>query len=90
MKGDTFAVHEPSSSTASLSSGNTEHPALGTQLAEFVDRTVSGPTRVIASGPLSMVRDLRSAVAECNNPGAVWRGEERFDVQLVHDDRLEY
>lgn len=90
LKGDTFAIHEPSSSAASLSSGNTQHPALGTQLAEFVDRTVSGPTRVIASGPLSMVRDLRSAVAECNKPGAVWKGEERFDVQLLHDDRLEY
>lgn len=88
-KQDTFAIHEPSTA-ASLSSGNTQHPPLGTQLAEFVDRTVSGPTRVIASGPLSMVKDLRSAVAECNQPGAVWKGEERFDVQLVHDDRLEY
>ncbi|KAL3481376.1 ferric reductase like transmembrane component-domain-containing protein [Aspergillus californicus] len=89
MKEDTFAIHEPSS-TASLSSGNTEHPPLGTQVAEFVSRTVSGPTRVIASGPLSMIRDLRAAVAGCNDPARVWRGEERFDVSLVHDDRLEY
>ncbi|KAL2848197.1 ferric reductase like transmembrane component-domain-containing protein [Aspergillus pseudodeflectus] len=89
MKQDTFSVHEPSSS-ASLSSGNTKHPDLATQLTEFISRTVSGPTRVVASGPLSMIRDLRSAVAQCNDAGRVWKGEERFDVQLVHDDRLEY
>ncbi|KAL3463518.1 ferric reductase like transmembrane component-domain-containing protein [Aspergillus heterothallicus] len=89
MKEDTFSIHEPSSS-ASLSSGNTKHPDLASQLTEFVSRTVSGPTRVVASGPLSMIRDLRSAVASCNDPGRVWKGEERFDVQLVHDDRLEY
>ncbi|KAL2832624.1 ferric reductase like transmembrane component-domain-containing protein [Aspergillus cavernicola] len=89
MKEKTFTIHEPSS-VASLSSGNTEHPPLGTQVTEFVSRTVAGPTRVIASGPLSMIRDLRGAVAACNDPGAVWRGEERFDVQLLHDDRLEY
>ncbi|KAL4778885.1 ferric reductase like transmembrane component-domain-containing protein [Aspergillus varians] len=89
MKEETFSVHEPSSA-ASLSSGNTEHPDLATQLHEFVSRTVAGPTRVFASGPLSMVRDLRSAVAACNKPGAVWRGDERGDVRLLHDDRLEY
>ncbi|KAL2843746.1 ferric reductase like transmembrane component-domain-containing protein [Aspergillus pseudoustus] len=89
MKEDTFSIHEPSSS-ASLSSGNTKHPDLATQLTEFVSRTVSGPTRVVASGPLSMIRDLRSAVAASNDASRVWKGEERFDVQLVHDDRLEY
>ncbi|KAL4914366.1 ferric reductase like transmembrane component-domain-containing protein [Aspergillus aurantiobrunneus] len=89
IKEAAFTIHEPSSA-ASLSSGNTEHPDLATQLSEFVARTVSGPTRVVASGPLSMVRDLRSAVADCNDPSAVWRGEERGDVQLLHDDRLEY
>ncbi|KAL4945738.1 hypothetical protein BDV06DRAFT_184076 [Aspergillus oleicola] len=89
MKESTFSIHTPSS-TASLSSGNTEHPDLSTQLSEFISRTASGPTLVVASGPLSMVRDLRSAVAACNQPSKVWRGEERFDVSLVHDDRLEY
>ncbi|KAL3448251.1 ferric reductase like transmembrane component-domain-containing protein [Aspergillus insuetus] len=89
MKEDTFSIHEPSSS-ASLNSGNTKHPDLATQLTEFISRTVSGPTRVVASGPLSMIRDLRSAVAQSNDAGRVWKGEERFDVQLVHDDRLEY
>ncbi|KAL2818590.1 ferric reductase like transmembrane component-domain-containing protein [Aspergillus granulosus] len=89
MKEETFSIHEPSSS-ASLSSGNTKHPDLATQLTDFVSRTVAGPTRVVASGPLSMIRDLRSAVAQCNDAGRVWKGEERFDVQLLHDDRLEY
>ncbi|KAL5335056.1 ferric reductase like transmembrane component-domain-containing protein [Aspergillus crustosus] len=89
MKEETFSIHSPSSS-ASLSSGHSEQPDLATQLSEFLSRTVSGPTRVIASGPLSMIRDLRSSVAELNSPGRVLRGEERFDVQLVHDDRLEY
>ncbi|KAL3484730.1 ferric reductase like transmembrane component-domain-containing protein [Aspergillus germanicus] len=89
MKEDTFIIHEPSSS-ASLNSGNTKHPDLATQITEFISRTVSGPTRVVASGPLSMIRDLRSAVAQSNDAGRVWKGEERFDVQLVHDDRLEY
>ncbi|KAL4952313.1 ferric reductase like transmembrane component-domain-containing protein [Aspergillus filifer] len=89
MKESTFYIHTPSSS-ASLSSGNTEHPDLPTQLSQFIGRTTSGPTRVVASGPLPMVRDLRSAVAACNQPSKVWRGEERFDVALIHDDRLEY
>ncbi|KAI9368646.1 ferric reductase like transmembrane component-domain-containing protein [Aspergillus egyptiacus] len=89
MKEDTFAIHLPTS-TASLATGTTEHPSLPTQLSEFVSRTVAGPTRVVASGPLGMIRDLRAAVAACNDPRKVWRGEERFDVQLIHDDRLEY
>ncbi|KAL4804125.1 ferric reductase like transmembrane component-domain-containing protein [Aspergillus unguis] len=84
-----FTIHSPSTS-ASLSSGNTQHPDLATHLSDFVSRTASGPTRVIASGPLPMIRDLRGAVAASNQPGKVWKGDERFDVQLVHDDRLEY
>ncbi|KAL4815021.1 ferric reductase like transmembrane component-domain-containing protein [Aspergillus spinulosporus] len=85
----TFTVHTPSSA-ASLASGDTNHPDLAAQVTDFVSRTVSGPTRVFASGPLGMIRDLRSAVAMCNDPGKVWKGQERFDVQLVHDDRLEF
>jgi ferric-chelate reductase len=37
-----------------------------------------------------MVVDLRAAVAKKNDGGRVWRGEERFDVRLVCDDRLEW
>lgn len=88
MKEDTFLIHEPSLST-SPSSGHSTHPDLATQVKEFVRLTVAGPTKVIASGPLTMISDLRSAVAELNSARAVWKGEERYDVQLVHDDRLE-
>ena len=83
MKDETFAVVD-------LSSRPSHHPDLAAQVREFVDRSVAGPTRVIASGPLTMVSDLRTAVAELNSPQAVWRGEERYNVELVHDDRLEY
>ncbi|KAL4998352.1 ferric reductase like transmembrane component-domain-containing protein [Aspergillus recurvatus] len=89
LQSPTFTIHVPSSA-ASLSSGKTQHPDLAAQVTDFVSRTVSGPTRVIASGPLGMIRDLRSAVASCNDPSKVWKGQERFDVQLVHDDRLEF
>jgi hypothetical protein len=37
-----------------------------------------------------MISDLRSIVAKCNDGSKVWRGEERFDVELVCDDRLEW
>lgn len=83
MKDETFAIQDLSSRPAS-------HPDLPAQVKAFVDRSVAGPTKVIASGPLAMVTDLRAVVAELNSPGAVWKGDERFDVQLVHDDRLEY
>lgn len=89
MKEETFVIHQPSSS-ACLALGDSEHPDLVMQVTEFVHRTVAGPTRVVASGPLSMISDLRGAVAELNSPKVVWRGEERHDVQLLHDDRLEY
>ncbi|KAF7590025.1 hypothetical protein BBP40_003413 [Aspergillus hancockii] len=88
MKEDSFAVHE--SMSALLAGGQSQHPNLTVQVTKFVDRTVEGPSRVVASGPLSMIRDLRSTVASCNRPSEVWRGQERYDVQLIHDDRLEY
>ncbi|RLL99200.1 hypothetical protein CFD26_103525 [Aspergillus turcosus] len=66
------------------------HPDVGSHVTDFVSRTVRGPTRVLASGPTGLISDLRSGVASCNDPARVWRGEERYDVQLVHDDRLEW
>ncbi|EAW07008.1 ferric reductase family protein [Aspergillus clavatus NRRL 1] len=68
----------------------TRHPDVPSQVTDFVSRTAQGPTRVIASGPTGLVSDLRRVVASCNDPAKVWKGEERFDVQLVHDDRLEW
>jgi hypothetical protein len=66
------------------------HPELNVIVNEFIDNTVFGRTTVYASGPGSMISDLRSIVAQCNDGSKVWRGEERFDVELVCDDRLEW
>lgn len=66
------------------------HPDLKKIVKEFVENTVCGPTSVFASGPGGMISDLRSIVAGRNDGARVWRGEERFDVRLVCDDRLEW
>lgn len=66
------------------------HPDLEKLVHDFVGSTVTGPTTVFASGPGGMISDLRSIVAGCNSGSKVWRGEERFDVRLVCDDRLEW
>lgn len=65
------------------------HPNLDKLVRGFVDATTYGPTTVFASGPGGMISDLRSIVASCNSGSKVWAGEERFDVRLVCDDRLE-
>jgi ferric-chelate reductase len=57
---------------------------------DFVSGVAHGSTRVFGSGPPGMVVDLRAAVAKCNSGSRVWMGEERFDVRLVCDDRLEW
>ncbi|PLN74949.1 ferric reductase like transmembrane component-domain-containing protein [Aspergillus taichungensis] len=66
------------------------HPDVPRYLRDFVDKTPCGPTRVFASGPAGLVSSLRGAVAQCNDAGRVWQGQERYSVQLVHDDRLEW
>ncbi|KAI1086611.1 ferric reductase like transmembrane component-domain-containing protein, partial [Rostrohypoxylon terebratum] len=66
------------------------HPDLGRIVKEFVENTVRGSTTVYASGPGGMISDLRSVVASCNSGSKVWSGDERYDVQLVCDDRLEW
>ncbi|KAI1190238.1 ferric reductase like transmembrane component-domain-containing protein [Nemania serpens] len=72
------------------SNGLNRHPDLKVLVSEFVDRTVRGPTKVFGSGPGGMISDLRSIVAARNSGAKVWRGDERFDVSLVCDDRLEW
>ena len=69
---------------------NMAHPDLAAIVAAFVSGTAAGPTRVMASGPSGMISDLRKAVASSNDPGQVWKGHERYDVQMVYDDRLEW
>ncbi|GAP90521.1 putative ferric reductase FRE2 precursor [Rosellinia necatrix] len=72
------------------SKGLNQHPDLSALVSGFVDSTVRGPTRVFGSGPGGMISDLRSVVAVCNSGAKVWRGNERFDVSLICDDRLEW
>ena len=75
--------------TAALSP-STRHPDLHTLINDFVASTIRGPTIVYASGPGGMTSDLRSIVAGCNDGAKVLRGDERGDVSLVCDDRLEW
>ncbi|KAH8169481.1 ferric reductase like transmembrane component domain-containing protein [Sarocladium implicatum] len=70
--------------------GNTKHPDVGPLVETFIDGTICGSTTVIASGPGAMMSDLRTVIAARNSGAKVWRGEERFDVSLQCDDRLEY
>ncbi|OBS29662.1 hypothetical protein FPOA_03601 [Fusarium poae] len=65
------------------------HPDLKEMVPSFVKETIRGPTTVFASGPGSMISDLRSAVAACNSGAQVWKGNDRFDVTLICDNRLE-
>lgn len=65
-------------------------PDLGTVVGEFVAGTISGRTDIFASGPGGMISDLRRIVASVNSGGLVWRGEDRSDVRLTCDDRLEW
>ncbi|KAH8594555.1 ferric reductase like transmembrane component-domain-containing protein [Bisporella sp. PMI_857] len=90
------------SSTASLKSlrsldvrkigreGQDTHPDLPKMVDQFVGNTVRGPTVVYASGPGSMISDLKTIVAGCNSPRKVWEGQDRYDVTLKCDDRLEW
>jgi ferric-chelate reductase len=65
------------------------HPDLIKCVNDFVERTASGRTVVFGSGPVGMISDLRKAVAALNSGMKVWRGEERHDVTLCYDERLE-
>jgi len=65
------------------------HPDLVKCVNDFVEGTASGRTVVFGSGPVGMITDLRKAVAALNSGRKVWRGEERYDVALCYDERLE-
>jgi predicted ferric reductase len=65
-------------------------PDLDAIVRDFVAGTVRGGTDVFASGPGGMISDLRRIVASANKGGDVWKGNERWDVRLTCDDRLEW
>lgn len=85
-----------SSSTASgisilrFGSEGGRHPDLSAIVNEFVSETVRGSTTVYASGPGGMMSDLRATVAKSNEGAKVWKGDGKYDVCLVTDDRLEW
>lgn len=66
------------------------HPDLHKMIPGFLDEVVRGPTTVFVSGPGDMISDVRGIVASCSSGSKVWSGQERFDVRLVCDDRLEW
>jgi hypothetical protein len=59
-------------------------------VTSFLSSTNIGPTTVYASGPGSVMADLRKIVSQCNNGRRVWEGDARLDVRFVGDDRLEW
>lgn len=65
-------------------------PDVTAVVKHFVEGVAQGSTRVFGSGPPGMIGELRSVVADCNSGSKVWMGEDRFDVRLVCDDRLEW
>ncbi|PVH93522.1 hypothetical protein DM02DRAFT_619213 [Periconia macrospinosa] len=65
-------------------------PDLDTIVRDFVAGTVRGGTDIFASGPGGMTSDLRRIIASTNKGGDVWKGDDRWDVRLTCDDRLEW
>ncbi|KAM3072722.1 hypothetical protein ACMFMF_007055 [Clarireedia jacksonii] len=66
-----------------------QRPALKDILESFISTRASDQhrTRVIASGPADMGRDLRTSVAGMNSGSEVWRGRKSRDVELHWDSR---
>lgn len=96
---DKAMVNSISSSSSEGSSGGFKvsylggckccHPDLKEVVNRFMQERAGNAyrTRVIASGPNGMGKDLRSVVAECSDGCAVLRGEKKGDVELVWDAR---
>lgn len=87
-------LEKPKGCTASARVHKIGRPDLHHLLAEFL----AGPapslsssglsTRVFASGPSELLRDVRAAVARCNDPALAWRGGAGSGVvELMCDDR---
>ena len=64
-------------------------PDTAKMIGDFLENTVCGPSVVVASGPGEMISDIRRAVAGFNSPRKVWHEQQRYDVRLICEDRLE-
>jgi hypothetical protein len=62
------------------------HPSCKDIVKSFRDECV-GKVQVLASGPTGLGRDLREAVAGCNDICRVWKGDEGGEVGLYWDSR---
>lgn len=67
------------------------HPDLSEVVSEFVEQApeIGGSVSVVGSGPGGMGTSLRRAVAAVNDGARVWKGEEKYDVHLHWDDRMD-
>lgn len=77
-------------STAAATAEHSRHPDVKPIVEGFINKTLTGPTKVFASGPGPMMSELRKVIAYCNSGSKVWKGQERYDVSLECDERLEY
>lgn len=66
------------------------HPDLSVLVKEFIYETICSRTTVYASGPGRMISDFSSIVSKANDGSKVRKSDERYDVSLVCDDRLEW
>lgn len=64
-------------------------PHLNEIVNHFVGSVIRGPSIIYASGPGGMIGDLRKTVAASNNARQVWAGDDRGEVMLICDDRLD-
>jgi predicted ferric reductase len=88
---DSFAIQKTAIPASNLGDQPIHrHPDLSILVKEFVDETICGRATVYASGPGRMISELRSIVANANDGSKVWKADERYDISLVCDDRLEW
>lgn len=88
----TLSKNDKSRSSALMASTHPDdhRPDLSAHVQQFIQSTVSGATTVVASGPGSMLSELRRVVARSNSGAKVLRGDEHGDVRFIADNRLEW
>ena len=74
---------------SSLRSGGVGHPDLALLISEFVQATETGKTMIFASGPGGLMSDARAAAASQNSGSKVWKGDDKFNVDFIFDERME-
>lgn len=84
-------LHIERGSNQSRDHGSTDgRPDMDILVDEALRAVRLGATTVYASGPGSMLSDVRVVVARANTGRGVWHGVAQADVRLVCDDRMEW